>query len=62
MNNTFSDILLRKYSSLTYPSSNVSIPRTRKARADLISGLFASTDHNSGRMTFGPDGMDIYDT
>jgi glucose/arabinose dehydrogenase len=23
---------------------------------DLISGLFGSVDHNSGRMTFGPDG------
>ena len=24
---------------------------------DLISGLFGSVDHNSGRMTFGPDGQ-----
>ncbi|MDQ3847685.1 MAG: PQQ-dependent sugar dehydrogenase, partial [Thermoproteota archaeon] len=27
---------------------------------DLISGLHASVDHNSGRMTFGPDGMLYY--
>jgi PQQ-dependent dehydrogenase (s-GDH family) len=27
---------------------------------DLISGLHASIDHNSGRMTFGPDGMLYY--
>lgn len=27
---------------------------------DLISGLQASVDHNSGRMTFGPDGMLYY--
>jgi glucose/arabinose dehydrogenase len=27
---------------------------------DLISGLRASVDHNSGRMTFGPDGMLYY--
>lgn len=28
--------------------------------ADLIKGLSGSTDHNSGRMTFGPDGMLYY--
>lgn len=27
---------------------------------DLVSGLHASVDHNSGRMTFGPDGMLYY--
>jgi PQQ-dependent dehydrogenase (s-GDH family) len=27
---------------------------------DLISGLYGSTDHNSGRMTFGPDGKLYY--
>jgi PQQ-dependent dehydrogenase (s-GDH family) len=28
--------------------------------ADPINGLFGSTDHNSGRMTFGPDGKLYY--
>jgi glucose/arabinose dehydrogenase len=27
---------------------------------DLISGLSGSVDHNSGRMTFSPDGRTIY--
>ncbi|MFZ0554296.1 MAG: hypothetical protein WBL68_00465 [Nitrososphaeraceae archaeon] len=28
--------------------------------ADLINGFSGSTDHNSGRMTFGPDGKLYY--
>ncbi len=45
-----------KITRFTYDpaANNISEP------LDLISGLSGSSDHNSGRMTFGPDGMLYY--
>ncbi len=45
-----------KITRFTYDpaANNISEP------VDLISGLSGSSDHNSGRMTFGPDGMLYY--
>ena len=48
--------LKTKITRFTYDpaANNISEP------LDLISGLSGSSDHNSGRMTFGPDGMLYY--
>jgi PQQ-dependent dehydrogenase (s-GDH family) len=45
-----------KISRFTYDQQNSSIGQP----VDLISGLSASVDHNSGRLIFGPDGMLYY--
>jgi PQQ-dependent dehydrogenase (s-GDH family) len=45
-----------KITRFTYNPENSSIAEPM----DLISGLAGSTDHNSGRLTFGPDGMLYY--
>jgi PQQ-dependent dehydrogenase (s-GDH family) len=45
-----------KITRYTYNPANSSIAEPM----DLISGLAGSTDHNSGRLTFGPDGMLYY--
>jgi glucose/arabinose dehydrogenase len=45
-----------KITRFTYNPENRSIAEP----LDLISGLAGSTDHNSGRLTFGPDGMLYY--
>jgi glucose/arabinose dehydrogenase len=45
-----------KITRFTYNPENSSIAEPM----DLITGLAGSTDHNSGRLTFGPDGMLYY--
>src|SRR5919112_568104 len=45
-----------KISRFTYDPSTNTISQPK----DLISGLSGSSDHNSGRMTFGPDGKLYY--
>jgi len=45
-----------KITRFTYDPSNNTISQP----VDLISGLAGSIDHNSGRMTFGPDGKLYY--